>query len=1087
MDYRLGLDVGTASLGLAAVSLDGAGEPKDIVWHSVRIFSEPTEKGPTGRTPKKAARRAARLQRRQISRRARRLRRIAYLAELLGLDRKAIASDDGQSLPRLRAEAATQRVQLEDLLRIFLRLAKRRGYAGEFKIKTKDSDTRVVETGSSQLGEEMQSLARKLSRASVTLGEYLHHRTKQGLPTRLKNDRDDLPNLYALRSTVEAEFEQIWNTQAQFHLTLNGMHDGRPLKDIFREAIFFQRHLKSPAPMVGNCSLEPSLPRASRAQMAAQAFRIEKQLADLRWGTGRLAQPLSSEQKAVMRELLNSKEKVSFKAIYKALHKGSCPGSAENLNLERLSRDELRGNSTLHAFRKLRIEDRWMALDDGTQTQVINLLASLGSPEQLNDPDWPNRFWGARKKKPGQRKFSQPMVDFVNAVVASGKFDRLSKMGFEGGRSAYSVKALKRLTDWFRGPHWPGDWQEPLRIDEQAAIRVCYQELEASKPQLQQELPPPKRTGNDVVDGALRQIRVEVNKAIRALGGPPKEIIVELARDMKAGLTKRNEWEKQNLKNQRLRREAKKEIEAAGQIATGTKIRKYLLWSEQGQMHCPYCADPINLEMALGGNATNEEHILPRTLTQVGRKRSEIVLAHKTCNDEKGDHTPFQTWGHDPERWQIIEARAEYFKKYGLYRKAKLLLLKDFEREVLSDESIADFADRQLHETSWIAKATAQWMRSICANPFAGRGELTAYLRQHWKLNTVIPEIRIQDGLPVLDTDGGVISAEEFEGFRKQWDGHRLQPNEPRTDRALDKRIDHRHHLIDAIVVALSSRSLFQQMAHNYKRISETSRTGESAKFSLTPEPPIRDLREQALRLVRECKVSHKPDRYSDGGMFLEMPYGTTAPDEQGRCRLTKRTLLKNLVDNGGDVGKTMNNLQSITSGEVRAIVVDEFQKRIVAGDNATSALAKPILYPRYGTLIRAVNVQYKDYADKRGIVVHQSRDGKEHTKRYKQAGYAYLESEIENGTIARQGLVPIRNAMLVKDNRAPATLVRLYKGDTVLDSKDGKRYRIGYFKAEGNIHLIPIVDPRSFDEIKEPGSGKKKVSFNQVLRLKRL
>jgi hypothetical protein len=34
---------------------------------------------------------------------------------------------------------------------------------------------------------------------------------------------------------------------------------------------------------------------------------------------------------------------------------------------------------------------------------------------------------------------------------------------------------------------------------------------------------------------------------------------------------------------------------------------------------------------------------------------------------------------------------------------------------------------------------------------------------------------------------------------------------------------------------------------------------------------------------------------------------------------------------------------------------------------------------------------------------------------------------------------------------------------------------------------LIPIVDPRAFDAIKELGSGKKKVSFSQVMRLKRL
>lgn len=54
-----------------------------------------------------------------------------------------------------------------------------------------------------------------------------------------------------------------------------------------------------------------------------------------------------------------------------------------------------------------------------------------------------------------------------------------------------------------------------------------------------------------------------------------------------------------------------------------------------------------------------------------------------------------------------------------------------------------------------------------------------------------------------------------------------------------------------------------------------------------------------------------------------------------------------------------------------------------------------------------------------------------------------------------------------------------------MLDSKDGKKYRIGYFAAIGRVCLVPIVDPRAFDAIKEPASGKKIVAFGQVMRLK--
>lgn len=128
------------------------------------------------------------------------------------------------------------------------------------------------------------------------------------------------------------------------------------------------------------------------------------------------------------------------------------------------------------------------------------------------------------------------------------------------------------------------------------------------------------------------------------------------------------------------------------------------------------------------------------------------------------------------------------------------------------------------------------------------------------------------------------------------------------------------------------------------------------------------------------------------------------------------------------------------------------------------------------------------NYADDVAIISHVSKDGREHIKRLPNAGYAYLEAEIREGNlIGRPKLVNIQQAMNRKRTAMTANIMRLHKGDTVLDSKDNKKYRIGYFAAIGNIFLIPIVDPRAFDAINEQGSGKKKISFSQVMRLKQI
>jgi CRISPR-associated endonuclease Csn1 len=1107
MRYRLGLDVGTASLGVAAISLTTDNHPQDLVWRAIRIFSEPLENDQGKLKSKKATRREARMQRRQIDRRRARAKHIAALGSLLGLTPQSPQPDNGFNLPQFRALAAREQVELNDLLHIFLKMAKRRGYAGEFRPKKEGAKLGEVEGGSNDLKAAMRQLAEARGVEAITVGEYLYYRLQQGLPTKLKvkeNNSDastSLSNLYALRGQVEAEFDHLWQTQAAYHPVLNSAHNGQSLKTIFHEAIFHQRPLKAVGGMVGQCSLEPTLPRAPRAQPAFQRFRIEKTLADLRWGAGKRAEALSAQQKNIIRQLLDEKEKVSFIAIYKALEKAGCPKpETRGLNLEGLSRDELHGHKTNHVFHKLGLESEWRSLDAQTQVQVVNFLADLGSPEQLDDPQWHTRFVKrvktSKKDKDGKwvyeeqpRQLDQPFVEFINLLKQNEKFDRLSKMGFDGGRASYSIKALNRLTEWLFEPWWPGDYSGEMRIDEDAAIRMCYPQSQAKPSAQLVRLPAPKPTGNAVVDGALRQIRYEVNRMIDKLGTPPAEIVVEMAREMSLGLTRRNEREAENAKNRRARLDAEKAIRERNATVTPSRVRKYLLWREQGEMFCPYCTRPIDLEGVLSGAETEYEHILPRTLTQVGMKRSEIVLAHRSCNQEKGNRTPWEAWGdeRDPARWEVVEQRAAWFEKNRQYRKAKLLRLKDFETEVLTDESIAGFADRQFHQTSWIAKEAALWLQSICSAPVSvSRGQLTAMLRRKWKLETVIPEARIAEGLPVLDEDNKVITPEEFERYKPIWEGHRAPSRELHTDRKLNKRIDHRHHLIDAIVIALTSRGLFQDMARRYKLESENCAEGERPRLK-TPEPPLKTVREAALAAVRDCPLTIKPDRYPDGAMFQGTAYGVAQKEGEDMLRLTLRQPLAELVDRKkGTVEQARKAIASIVSEDIRSIVLKEFEMRVAQGKTAPAALAEPFYQKLFDKRLPIAKVCcYTDkYAEDVITITHSSKDGTIHTKRLLHAGYVYLETETSEGRIVRQELVPIQQAMKRKHKALPENTVRLHKGDTVLDAKDKKKYRVGYFKAKGEVYLVPLVDPRAYDAIKEPDSGRKIVSFKQVGRL---
>lgn len=64
VDYRLGLDIGTSSVALAAFSLDANQQPQELVYLDEYIFSEPVE--PKTLALKNSTRRTKRLMCRQL-------------------------------------------------------------------------------------------------------------------------------------------------------------------------------------------------------------------------------------------------------------------------------------------------------------------------------------------------------------------------------------------------------------------------------------------------------------------------------------------------------------------------------------------------------------------------------------------------------------------------------------------------------------------------------------------------------------------------------------------------------------------------------------------------------------------------------------------------------------------------------------------------------------------------------------------------------------------------------------------------------------------------------------------------------------
>ena len=362
---------------------------------------------------------------------------------------------------------------------------------------------------------------------------------------------------------------------------------------------------------------------------------------------------------------------------------------------------------------------------------------------------------------------------------------------------------------------------------------------------------------------------------------------------------------------------------------------------------------------------------------------------------------------------------------------------------------------------------------------------MTAHLRRIWKLETVIGQVRLAAGLPVLDADGTKITLDDFARYKAYWENH-TGSDHPRTDRKIDKRIDHRHHLIDALVIAQTSVNLYQRMARHYRELAERRAAGEPVKMKLYEEPPIRGLREKALTLVEHVSIQHKPDRLGGGPLFEQFAYGTSSVDGESRLYLHRRRRLSEIGKKGDSLSKVRGQLETIESEVVRGLVLNAFDTRISEGRSAFDALQLPITHPLYGTEIRTVKCLH-GFAESAATIVHHSRNA-EHKKILVEDGWAFLDIRVSEKGKVETNLVSPRIANQIKHQPVPPSTLRLFKGDSVSDTSTGRQYVIRQIRAQagGLLVMTPIVDAREVRHM-SAAEGLKTVSGRGLAKLRRL
>jgi CRISPR-associated endonuclease Csn1 len=365
----------------------------------------------------------------------------------------------------------------------------------------------------------------------------------------------------------------------------------------------------------------------------------------------------------------------------------------------------------------------------------------------------------------------------------------------------YSRRAIEKLLPHLeRGLLLMTDDGTPSAMSEAGYLRPDQREGK-----LLDRLPAPPDVTNPIVRQGLFEVRKLVNAIVKEYG-KPAAIHIELAREVQGGLQERADLANDMRARERRRAAIGEQIEAAGAKATRAAINKWILWEEQERI-CLYTGAAISQAQLLNGEV-DVDHILPYSRS-LDDSLANKVLCFVHANRDKGDRTPHEWLADvDPPRFEQVLQRARVLN----YRKRRKFLQKNIE--------LTDFIARQLNDTKYISRVVAQYVRSLGTDVVTSKGQVTADLRHAWGLNTVLRD----DGLN-----------------RKN-------------------REDHRHHAVDAIVVALTTRSHMQRLA--------------GCRDRTALEEPWDGFREAVVAAVNAINVSHRVRRKVRGALHEDTIYG---------------------------------------------------------------------------------------------------------------------------------------------------------------------------------------------------------------------
>ena len=835
---------------------------------------------------------------------------------------------------------------------------------------------------------------------------------------------DKQKEYYPQLTGSKKEFDEICRLPVeQKRLKLKSFRDTYYWK-IKHQAIFFQRPLKSQKKFIGKCQFEKNIRTAPASSLLFQEFRIWKQLADIRYTDKEkdiYKQPLPKEWKEKIVEYLEINLSLNLREGGKKKDGSRNTDVLDLLGITNKKNFEFNyyeneedkffhGNKTLYAIFSSCGEEKFKQLKAENKLEKLwHILYMAKDDEWLKD----TLTWKWR-------------LDETTA-------QRLVEMGLEEGFASYSSKVLEKILPHLKNGH---DEHDALVLAKYKQASDEDKVIEELKPRIKQltnnELRNPvveKAVGETIrlVNTILKLHEVDQeNFTIR----------VESTREFKKPKKERENIRRKNLDTEKRREEYAKflnEKKSKGELSFSRDIQKndsiinkFELWLELGadknnpdfkdfekivdrkdkEKHtlwldcnriCPYTGKIISLSK-LFSPEIEIEHIIPYSWS-LDDSFTNKTLTFGYVNAEKKNRSAYE--------YMKSKGDAE-FKKFK--SRVKSFAKEKSEERFLNPKPEQTFTNAQGRNASYIAVYVRKKLQEVCRNVQFTNGFATGELRKNdWRLGSLLDKVRYKEETGIdIDkyTREFANYKRDFETYRKRkanttditrTDWKNLTPEitaeyEAETKNPLYEwweelqkfdafrgtkgkkdRSDHRHHLLDAIVIGLCSPSIIQRLStlnqlREKQGASLYDEKGELTRERIDLPIPYSEIKEalesvlvyhkaeQRLITVKQNRIHKKKHAVGDTSIIKQRtiaPRGSLVGDNfYGKLKnpkhqgFTKDAVFVKRVTLNGENFKDKKSLDKVFDKNLKKILEIRLDKYGDKGDKAFSEealLADPV------------------------------------------------------------------------------------------------------------------------------------------------